>query len=267
MAKIISNAAHFNEPIPDNQQTYVDVPRDNDFWVFVERITARGIVEGYNGNGEYNVCIDADEILDRRYYRPCYEVTRGQLAKYVSEGSGFEDDVNTQHTYADVPPGNPFHEFIERLKLRNAFVGLETPCTLPSEVSPLDLICGVSEYCDSQNRPFIKWCIPAKREEIAQLVAISFYPDCVTPLDAPQATVVTTPSPSLPPNGTNTPVYIPSPVQTVSVPWPTEYVPTISTPRPTQSAQASHTSVPTLTQPVPTLTPTTTQLATAVPTP
>ena len=43
-------------------------------------------------------------------------MTRGQTAKIVANAAGFPDAIpSQQQTFADVPPGNPFWVYIERL--------------------------------------------------------------------------------------------------------------------------------------------------------
>jgi hypothetical protein len=66
IAKIISNAAGYNEPV--SGQRFIDVPPTHPFYEFVERIAGRGIISGY-----------ADGT-----FRPENNATRGQTSKIVS---------------------------------------------------------------------------------------------------------------------------------------------------------------------------------------
>jgi hypothetical protein len=79
MAKFASNAAGFDEEVPPGTQTYTDVPPGHTFWVYIERLSARGIISGYEcGNPE--PC----DPQRRPYYRPHLDVTRGQTSKIVA---------------------------------------------------------------------------------------------------------------------------------------------------------------------------------------
>lgn len=66
IAKIVSNAAGYNDT--PTRQTFSDVPTNSDFYVFVERVAARGAVGGYPDGT----------------FRPGLNTTRGQVSKIVS---------------------------------------------------------------------------------------------------------------------------------------------------------------------------------------
>ena len=66
IAKIVSNAAGYNDT--PTGQTFSDVPPSSDFYVFVERVAARGAVGGYSDGT----------------FRPGANTTRGQVSKIVS---------------------------------------------------------------------------------------------------------------------------------------------------------------------------------------
>jgi hypothetical protein len=81
MAKIDSNAAGFTDVPPAGTLTFTDVPPSHPFYIYIERLSRRGIVGGYECG------IDPGEPCDggnRPYYRPENNVTRGQSAKIVS---------------------------------------------------------------------------------------------------------------------------------------------------------------------------------------
>jgi hypothetical protein len=77
LAKIVANSAGFTEPIPAGTRSFKDVPGTGPFWVFIERLSKRGIVGGYPCGGEGEPCPGA-------YFRPTNNVTRGQAAKMVA---------------------------------------------------------------------------------------------------------------------------------------------------------------------------------------
>ncbi|MGA7730996.1 MAG: hypothetical protein WCD37_06950 [Chloroflexia bacterium] len=68
-------------------------------------------------------CVGPD---NKPYFGVSELVTRGQEAKIVSEAAGFNDNVDNRHTFQDVPPGSPFHPFVERLAMRGIVRG--RPC-------------------------------------------------------------------------------------------------------------------------------------------
>jgi hypothetical protein len=69
-------------------------------------LVCRGIVSGYSDGT----------------FRPNNQVTRGQLAKMVSNAASFSEAVSGQ-TFADVPPTQTFYEFVERLTARGYMTG------------------------------------------------------------------------------------------------------------------------------------------------
>jgi RHS repeat-associated protein len=79
LAKIDANAANLDEPLPTSQQTFADVPYTSPFWAYVERISLRGIIGGYQCGGVSEPC----DSQHRPYFRPANSVTRGQISKIV----------------------------------------------------------------------------------------------------------------------------------------------------------------------------------------
>lgn len=80
-AKIVSNAGGIVDPEPNTQQTYADVAYNSTFWVYIERLSTRSIVGGYPcRNGSDEAC----DPMNRPYFRPAGDLTRGQAAKLVS---------------------------------------------------------------------------------------------------------------------------------------------------------------------------------------
>ncbi|MDQ6694801.1 MAG: S-layer homology domain-containing protein, partial [Chloroflexota bacterium] len=84
LSKIVSNTAGFNEP--HTEQSYTDVPTDAPFYIWIERLTTRGVMGGY-ACGDTNPETGQAEPCDatnRPYFRSANSVTRGQTAKIVS---------------------------------------------------------------------------------------------------------------------------------------------------------------------------------------
>lgn len=89
IAKIVSNAAGFNDP--PSGQTFEDVLPGSPFYDFIERLASRGVMQGYPcGQVPTEPCVPP-EI--RRYFRPYTNATRGQTAKIV--GNTFFPDCQT----------------------------------------------------------------------------------------------------------------------------------------------------------------------------
>ncbi|MDQ5867799.1 MAG: S-layer homology domain-containing protein [Chloroflexota bacterium] len=85
LTKIVSEAADFSEAT--GPQQFADVPGDAPFFVWVQRLSNRGVVSGYPCGGT-NPSTGAPEPCDdasRPYFRVNNNVTRGQTAKIVAE--------------------------------------------------------------------------------------------------------------------------------------------------------------------------------------
>jgi tartrate-resistant acid phosphatase type 5 len=121
-----------------------DVPPYNTFYSYVRCLACRGIISGYNDGT----------------FRPNNDITRGQIAKIVSQSAGFSDPAGSQ-IYEDVPPASPFYTWIQRLSNR-ALVG-GYPCGLVP-----------TEPCiASDNRPYFRPNASATRGQLSKIVASS----------------------------------------------------------------------------------------------
>jgi len=160
LAKMVSNAAGFNEPV--SGQTFADVPPSHTFYAWIERLTIRGYMSGYVCGGPGEPCIN-----NMPYFRPFANATRGQTSKIVSNTAGFTE-VHTSQTFQDVPPTHTFYQEIERLASRGVMGGY--PCGGPGEpcIAP-------------QNRPYFRPGNDVTRGQSAKIVANTFFPDCFTP--------------------------------------------------------------------------------------
>ena len=160
LSKIVSNAARFAEPV--SGQSYEDVPIGSDFYLWVERLTRRGVMSGYPCGSAGEPC----SPQSRPYFRPQANASRGQIAKIVSNAAGLSGTPASQ-TYEDVSPNSTFYEWIERLTLRGAMSGY--PCG------------GAGEPCGPQSRPYFRPNNNATRGQVSKIVANTFYPGCLTP--------------------------------------------------------------------------------------
>ncbi len=118
-----------------------DVPPGSTFYPFARCLACGGILTGYSDGT----------------FRPTNPMTRGQLAKIVSNAAGFSDPVSGQ-TFEDAPPGSPFYEYVERLASRSIVGGYRCggegePCVPPA------------------NRPYFRPSSEVSRGQASKLVA------------------------------------------------------------------------------------------------
>ncbi len=135
--------------------TFTDVPSTNSFYQFVNCLACHSIISGYPCGGDGEPC-DED---DNPYFRPYSDVTRGQIAKIVSNSAGFNEDAGEQ-IYEDVPAINPFYVWVNRLSRRGYMSGY--PCgTVPEEP------CGID------SKPYFRPGNSATRGQLAKIVSNS----------------------------------------------------------------------------------------------
>jgi carboxypeptidase T len=122
--------------------TFTDVDENNVFYPFIRCLACRGIIGGY-----------ADGT-----FRPFNDITRGQIAKIVSNAAGFDEDPGPQ-IYEDVPEGSPFYAWINRLSMRGHIGGY--PC------GTVD-----TEPCvEPNNLPYFRPSNSATRGQLAKIVS------------------------------------------------------------------------------------------------
>jgi hypothetical protein len=145
LSKIVSNAAGWSEPVAG--QTFTDVPPDSTFYLYIERMSSRGIISGYPDGT----------------FRPANPATRGQISKIVARARGFEDPKTFQ-MFEDVPLDSTFYLWIENLAERGIMNGY--PCGGPGEP------CGVD------NKSYFRPGNNATRGQVAKIVSNTFFPEC-----------------------------------------------------------------------------------------
>jgi hypothetical protein len=118
---------------------FTDVPPGSTFYTFIHCLACVGVVSGY-----------ADGT-----FRPNNEVTRGQLAKIVSNSAGYTESPEPQ-IFEDVPPPNTFYQWINRLARRGHMSGY--PCG------------GVGEPCVS-GMPYFRPFANATRGQTSKIVS------------------------------------------------------------------------------------------------
>jgi S-layer homology domain len=79
IAKIVSNAAGFNDTATGQQ--FEDVPVSSTFYLYIYRLSIRGIVQGYPCGGPGEPCVPPDNLP---YFRPNTYATRGQMSKIAA---------------------------------------------------------------------------------------------------------------------------------------------------------------------------------------
>ena len=161
LAKLVSNAAGYNDAVTLGQ-TFEDVPVDNIFYMYVERVASRGIIGGYTCGGPGEPC----GAENRPYFRPGANATRGQISKIVSNAMNM-NDVPTEQMFEDVPPDHTFYVWVERLAMHHMMGGYQCG--------------GPGEPCDASNTPYFRSENNATRGQVAKIVANTFFPNCGTP--------------------------------------------------------------------------------------
>ena len=111
---------------------FTDVPPDSPFYSLIHCLTCREIVSGYDASPPCTTGVPC--------FLPGNNVTRGQMAKFVSNAAAYNDDVPAnQQTFTDVPPSSTFWLYIERAYEHGVIGGYSdsppcatgTPCFLP----------------------------------------------------------------------------------------------------------------------------------------
>jgi hypothetical protein len=160
IAKIVSNSAGYDDD--PGAQIYEDVPSSNTFYQWINRLSSRGHMGGYQCGGEGEPC----GVEEMPYFRPFANATRGQLAKIVSNAAGLVD-LGAEQIFADVPPDNSFYVWIQRLASRGIMGGYACG--------------GEGEPCDDQERPYFRPYNTVTRGQTSKIVAGAFFPNCQTP--------------------------------------------------------------------------------------
>lgn len=110
MAAFIIRALGVFNPPPPAMQRFNDVPPSNQFYAFIEEMAVRQITVGCGGGN----------------YCPAAAVTREQMAAFIIRGIGeFNPPTPSMQRFNDVPPSNPFYNFIDRM----AALGITSGCS------------------------------------------------------------------------------------------------------------------------------------------
>jgi glucose/arabinose dehydrogenase len=133
---------------------FADVPVGSTFYPYVQCLACRHVLGGYPCGGPGEPCNAGNDP----YFRTYPNVSRGQLAKVVSNSAGFNEPTGFA-VFEDVPAATgPFFIWIQRLANRGVMSGY--PCGGPDEpcVPPA-------------NKPYFRPGASATRGQISKIVA------------------------------------------------------------------------------------------------
>jgi hypothetical protein len=119
----------------------------------VRCLACRSILGGYPCGGEGEPC----GASGNPYFRPSAQITRGQIAKIVSQSAGLNDPPGAR-IFEDVPEASPFFDFIQRLTNKGYMGGY--PC------GQLD-----TEPCEEGNRAYFRPANNATRGQLSKIVS------------------------------------------------------------------------------------------------
>jgi hypothetical protein len=119
--------------------SFADVPPSSTFYSHIRCLACRGIISGYSDGT----------------FRPNNEVTRGQLAKIVSNAAGFTESPDPQ-IFEDVAPDNTFYQWINRLTRRGYMSGY---------------VCGGPGEPCTAGRPYFRPFANATRGQTSKIVS------------------------------------------------------------------------------------------------
>ena len=108
-AFILRAKGEFNPPTPASQR-FNDVPPGNPFYNYIDRLAVLQITLG---------CTP-----DHLMYCPADPVKRDQMAAFLLRGLGeFNPPTPASQRFSDVPPGNVFYNFVDRMAVLNITLG------------------------------------------------------------------------------------------------------------------------------------------------
>lgn len=174
LSKIVVLA--FNMPLQSPSVAhFADVPVGSTFFTYVETAVANGLISGYPCGGPGEPC----DPQSRPYFRTNRSVTRGQIAKITVLAAQWSLQEPAGATFADVPVGSTFYQYVETAYSHNILAGY--PCG------------GTGEPCDPQGRPYFRPNNNATRAQIAKIVFLAIE-QSATPTPIPTATSTAEPT-------------------------------------------------------------------------
>ena len=168
---------HYSTECVSCPTSFVDVPPGSPFYSYVQCMACQGIVSGYpcedpadpcypypiaTGTGPGTPYVTPQPTKTpvpgtHGYFRPGSPVTRGQLAKIISNSAFFDNDPGGQ-IFEDVSYYDPFYTWVNQLARKGILAGY--PCgTVPQEP------------CSSARLPYFRPGANATRGQIAKIVS------------------------------------------------------------------------------------------------
>lgn len=162
IAKVVSNSANYTED--PSGQMFQDVGADSPFFAWINRLSNRGHMSGYQCGGAGEPCVAPGNLP---YFRPNAPASRGQLSKIVSNAAGF-NEAHSERSFEDVPTNGTFYLWIQRLSSRGYINGYQCG--------------GAGEPCvGPTNRSYFRPSNNVTRGQASKIVANTFFPACVVP--------------------------------------------------------------------------------------
>jgi hypothetical protein len=119
LLKMVVNAAGWSVAAPATP-TFEDVPRSDPFYQYIETGARHGLISGYTCGGPGEPCMPP---LNRPYFRPAGNITRGQLSKVLALARGYALPAPNPPTFRDVPSDQPFFRYIEAMAAHGVVSG------------------------------------------------------------------------------------------------------------------------------------------------
>jgi TolB protein len=159
ISKMVANAFRWRLEAPvGGNYSFTDAPPGSTFFLYIEAAYREGIVSGYPCGGAGEAC----DPQHRPYFRPNRNVTRGQIAKIISNAALYEDAPVGQ-AFQDVAPGSTFYTYTQRIASRSIINGY--PCG------------GAGEPCvPPTNRPYFRPNANATRGQLSKIIYLALAP-------------------------------------------------------------------------------------------
>jgi glucose/arabinose dehydrogenase len=131
-------------PAPPCTIEFSDVPPGSPFYSYIRCLACRGVLSGYADNT----------------FRPGNTLTRGQAAKILANAAGYTDTIPpARQSFVDVPPAQPFWEWIERAYAHGVISGYTCG--------------GPGEPCDGTGRTYFRPNADITRGQLSKIVAFA----------------------------------------------------------------------------------------------
>jgi hypothetical protein len=151
LTKMVALAENWDLFVPPSN-TFADIAQGSTFYQYIETAVEHGVITGYPCGGAGEPC----DGQQRPYFRPGNNVTRAQVAKILVMAEEWSLIDPAGNTFADVPQGSTFYEFVETAAQAGLISGY--PCG------------GAGEPCDGQQRPYFRPGSSATRGQVSKML-------------------------------------------------------------------------------------------------